>query len=270
MTNGPNSETVADNPLFDSIGVSYAKTRSADLRIVKRLSDLLGPANHGTLADIGAGTGNYSLALAERGWSVKAIEPSAVMRSQSKEHPAITWIDASAESLSLPSKSVDAVVCVLALHHLDSLTAAFSEMSRVVKNGPIVLFTFDPRASHPFWLADYFPGMFQSAYQTFQPLEDVKSMLAQATGRIVTDIAFALPPDLHDAFLAACWRRPELYLQPEVRAGMSPFVLADKEEVASGLERLGQDLTDGAWQRKYGEVLTWSNFDAGYRFIVAA
>ena len=114
------------DPLFDSIGSSYSKTRSADARIVKLLSDLLGSANHRTLADIGAGTGNYSLTLAEEGWSVKAIEPSAVMRSQSTPHPAITWIDASAESLSLPSKSVDAVVCVLALHHFHSLAAAFA------------------------------------------------------------------------------------------------------------------------------------------------
>lgn len=260
---------MTDNPIFDSIGGSYSKTRSADARIAELLSDLLGPANHGTLADIGAGAGNYSLALAERGWSVKAIEPSAIMRSQSKAHPAITWIDASAESLPLPSKSVDALACVLALHHLNSVAAAFAEMSRVVKNGPIVLFTFDPRASRPFWLADYFSGMFQSAYQIFQPLEDVKSMLAHATGRMVTDIAFPLPPNLHDIFLAACWRRPELYLQPEVRAGMSPFMLADKEEVDSGLKRLSQDLHDGAWQHKYGEVRTWSSFDAGYRFIVA-
>ena len=132
------------------------------------------------------------------------------------------------------------------------------------------LLGFDPCASHTFWLADYFPGMFQTAYQIFPPIENVKSMLAQATERTVTDIAFPLPPDLHDIFLAACWRRPEQYLQPEVRAGMSAFVLADKEEVDSGLDRLSKDLKHGAWQRKYGEVLTWSNFDAGYRFIVAA
>ena len=199
-----------------------------------------------------------------------AIEPSAVMRSQSKAHPAITWIDASAESLSLPSKSVDAAICMLALHHFRSMAVAFVGMSRVVKHGPIVLFTLDPRVSQHFWLADYFPGIFQTAYQIFPPIEDVKSMLAQATGRIVTDIAFPLPSDLHDAFLAAYWKKPELYLQPEVRAGMSGFVLADKAEVESGLERLSTELKDGAWQQKYGEVLTWNNLDAGYRFIVAS
>src|SRR5205823_12274089 len=138
-----------------------------------------------------------------------------------------------------------------------------------VKSGPIVLFTFDPRAGQLFWLAEYFPGIFQAGYQIFPPIEDVKSMLAGATGLKVTDLAFPLPPNLNDAFLAACWRRPELYLQPEVRAGMSGFMLANQDEVAEGLERLSKDLKDGAWQHKYGQVLTLESFDAGYRFIVA-
>ena len=90
-----------------------------------------------------------------------------------------------------------------------------------------------------------------------------------ATGLKVTDLAFPLPPNLNDAFLAACWRRPELYLQPEVRAGMSGFILANQDAVAEGLERLSKDLKDGAWQHKYGQVLTLESFDAGYRFIVA-
>jgi ubiquinone/menaquinone biosynthesis C-methylase UbiE len=261
---------VADSPLFDSIGKSYSKTRSADLRIVKVLSNLLGPANQRKIADIGAGTGNYSVALAEPGWSVVAVEPSAIMRSQSQPHPAITWIDATGESLSLPDRSVDAVICVLALHHFRSMSAAFAEMARVVKDGPIVLFTFDPRVGQSFWLAEYFPGIFQTGYEIFPPIEDVKSMLSMATGRTVADFAFPLPPDLSDAFLAACWKRPELYLQPEVRAGMSGFMLASKDEVASGLEHLTIDINDGTWQHKFGGVLNWESFDAGYRFVVAS
>ncbi len=270
MSDNRNSKFVADNPIFDSIGGSYSKTRSADPRIVKHISDFLGPANHRTIVDVGAGTGNYSVALAEQGWSVVAVEPSPVMRSQSKPHPRVTWLAASAESLSLPSGEVDALVCMLALHHFRSMAAAFAEMARVVKNGPIVLFTFDPRVGQPFWLAEYFPGMFQTGYHIFPPIEDVKSMLAQATGRMVTDLAFPLPPDLNDVFLAACWRKPELYLQPDIRAGMSAFMLAGKDEVASGLDRLSMDLKNGAWQHTYGQVLTWDSFDAGYRFITAA
>lgn len=255
--------------LFDSIGSSYSKTRAADPRILKVLSDLLGPANHRTVADIGAGTGNYSVALAGLGWSVIAVEPSRVMRGQSQPHGGVTWIDATAESLPLPAQSVDAVVCVLALHHFQNMPAAFSEMARVVKDGPIVLFTFDPRQEQPFWLGDYFPGIFQSGYQIFPPLEEVKAMLARATARAVRHVAFPLPPDLQDAFLAACWRSPHLYLDPEIRAGMSGFMLADKDELAAGLKRLSNDLADGTWKNKYGQVLAWESIDAGYRFIVA-
>ena len=142
------------------------------------------------------------------------------------------------------------------------MSAAFSEMAKVVRDGPIVLFTFDPRLGQPFWLSDYFPGIFQSGYHIFPPIEEVKSILAEATSRTVTDVAFRLPPDLKDAFLAACWRSPRLYLDPEIRAGMSGFMLADKDELAAGLERLSEDLTDGTWQHKYGQVLRWESFSA--------
>ena len=259
-----------NNPLFDSIGHSYSATRSADLRIVKALLDLLGAANGRTVVDIGAGTGNYSVALAEQGWSVVAIEPSAVMRSQSRNHDAIAWIDSTAESLSLPNQSVDAVICVLTLHHFQDMSVAFAEMARVIRNGPIILFTFDPRLGQPFWLADYFPEIFQAGYKIFPSINDVKSMLARATERMVTDLAFPLPPDLSDVFLAACWRRPHLYLDSQIRAGMSGFMLVNEAAIADGLERLSKDLEDGSWQQKYGEVLGWETFDAGYRFIVAS
>ena len=44
-----------------------------------RLLDL--PAD-ASIADIGAGTGNYANALAAAGYRVQAIEPSATMRAQ--------------------------------------------------------------------------------------------------------------------------------------------------------------------------------------------
>jgi ubiquinone/menaquinone biosynthesis C-methylase UbiE len=43
-----------------SFGTQYAKTRFADVRISERLLGLLGLSPGSVVADIGAGTGNYS------------------------------------------------------------------------------------------------------------------------------------------------------------------------------------------------------------------
>ena len=74
-----------------------------------------------TIADIGAGTGNYSNEVANRGYQVVAIEPSQIMQSQRQEHPNVSWVTAAAEQIPLPDNAVDGALIMLALHHFNDL-----------------------------------------------------------------------------------------------------------------------------------------------------
>jgi 16S rRNA A1518/A1519 N6-dimethyltransferase RsmA/KsgA/DIM1 with predicted DNA glycosylase/AP lyase activity len=67
---------------YDVIGESYNKNRTADARILKTIIDLLNLPPGKLIADIGAGTGNYTNALAGSGYRLLAIEPSQIMRKQ--------------------------------------------------------------------------------------------------------------------------------------------------------------------------------------------
>ena len=51
--------------LYDSIGQNYSQTRSSDPRIAATLLKILSVPHTSTIADIGAGTGSYALALAK-------------------------------------------------------------------------------------------------------------------------------------------------------------------------------------------------------------
>ena len=62
--------------IYDNIGDAYGQTRRADERIVQRIEDLLGLPGGSRILDVSAGSGNYSLALADRGFEVSALEPS--------------------------------------------------------------------------------------------------------------------------------------------------------------------------------------------------
>ncbi|HYE19021.1 MAG TPA: hypothetical protein VEA69_11285 [Tepidisphaeraceae bacterium] len=75
-----------------------------------------------------------------------------------------------------------------------------------------------------------------------------------------------MPRDCLDGFLGAYWARPEAYLDPAVRAGISSFARTD---TAPGLERLRADLASGAWHARHGRLLTADALDVGYRLIVA-
>ena len=131
-----------------------------------------------------------------------------------------------------------------------------------------MIFTFDPRLGERFWFEDYFPELWSEAHRSFPPLEDVASLVGEATGAGSVEVSdFRLPRDLRDKFAAAGWRRPWLYLDGEVRASISAFALAEQQVVEEGIQRLRRDLRSGAWHARYHPVLTLEDFDAGYRFL---
>jgi hypothetical protein len=160
------------------------------------------------------------------------------------------------ENLPVAAQSVDAVVCVSALHHLIDREQAFAEMSRVVGDGPLVVFTRDPRVAEPCWLEEYFPEVWAESYAAYPATERVSAELRRATGRMAKVDLFELPGSLSDYFAAAGWSRPELYLDEQVRAGMSPFVRTAPEFVKAGVERLRADLSSGLWDKRYGSRQT--------------
>ena len=82
-------------------------------------------------------------------------------------------------------------------------------------------------------------------------------------------IPVALPRDCTDGFLSAFWARPEAYLDPRVRANMSPFAGAREDAVASGLNHLEGELRNGSWDRLYGQLRDLEQFDVGHRILRA-
>jgi ubiquinone/menaquinone biosynthesis C-methylase UbiE len=249
--------------IYDHIGERYTRTRAADPRIVEGLIEALGVPAPAKLLDVGGGTGNYAMALVERGFLITVVEPSATMREQAKAHPSISWVAARAEELPLGRTSHEGAIIVLAVHHFADVERALAEVARVCGRGPVVLFSYDPEQAPEFWLFHYFPSFLTQAREMFPTL----ATLQQLSPRPMTVRRFPLPRDLEDRFAAAGWCRPEAYLDDEFRNGISSFRLGDEEEVATGLEALGRDLASGEWDVRFGGVRTKRNYDAGYMFV---
>ena len=75
--------------------------------------------------------------------------------------------------------------------------------------------------------------------------------------------------DCTDGFMGAFWRRPESYLDPSVRAGISTFPRLDQSVVRAGLEVLLQELQSGRWAERNRNLLDLEELDLGYRLVVA-
>jgi ubiquinone/menaquinone biosynthesis C-methylase UbiE len=254
------------NPLYDTIGKSYITNRQADNRITDNIIDLLNLPGGSLIADIGAGTGNYSNTLADRGYHVIAIEPSPVMRDQSSLHPGVNWISGTAESVPLQDKSVDGVMIILALHHFQSIHETAAELHRICPRGPVAILTYDPRLGRGFWFNEYFPEIYKREFNLFPPHEEVTILLAGDTWKPeIRD--FPLPHDLSDKNMHSGWNRPEIYLDEQMRSNTSGFARAPESEVEKGLSLLKEDLQSGTWDAKYGRLRDQKALHTGFVFI---
>ena len=100
----------------------------------------LRPSQGMTLVDIGAGTGAFAAAFSD--WfalRVLAVEPSAAMRDQIPQSPAIQVFEGNASALPLPDESADAAWLSLVIHHIPDLAVAAEEIRRVLRAGAPVL-----------------------------------------------------------------------------------------------------------------------------------
>ncbi len=253
--------------LYDQIGRNYTQTRKSDPRIAAKLLEILSLSQATTIADIGAGTGSYANIIADRGYRVLAIEPSEMMRNQAINHRSIEWIDGVAEQISLPDRSADAAIVMLAFHHFQDYRQALKEIHRIIGDGAIILFTYDPELISSFWLVNYFPSFMIDVQSTFLPVPKLISEIESISNSTVNISPFPLPNDLSDSFAAVGWAKPELYLDSNIRNGISSFAKMTATELDRGLTSLRDDLKTKAWDRQYGHLRQQQEYDAGYRFI---
>lgn len=255
--------------IYNKIGKTYNNTRHADKRITDILIRLISYPAGSIVADIGAGTGNYSYELAKKNYSVIAVEPSETMINQGRSHENLKWIKASAENIPLESNSVDAVICTLAVHHFKSVESFISESKRILKSdGNLVIFTFDPNLlSDNDWLKYYFIDLHNNAMDSVLRQNVMVDLLESEfkNKSFITD--FSLPSNLTDSFFRSAWKYPEKYLDSEFRNGISAFKLADEDIVNNALSKLQKDLQSGAWDKKYNYVRALEYFNADYYYI---
>jgi SAM-dependent methyltransferase len=243
--------------VYDRIGVTYAETRRPDARIDAAIRRALGGAR--SVVNVGAGSGSY-----EPPETVLAVEPSAVMIAQRPAGLAPA-VQTTAEAIPLEDGAVDAALAVLTIHHWPDLARGFAEMRRVARR--VVVLTWDPDLARAFWLSrEYLPDeAVEWDVARCPSLESVRRLI----GADATVTPVPVPHDCTDGFFGAFWRRPEAYLDPVVRAGISNLAHFG-DALAPAFERLAADLESGEWSRRHADLLELAELDLGYRIVAGS
>jgi len=242
--------------LYDTIGAAYTVTRRTDPRIAARIWGALGDAR--TVLNVGAGTGSYE----PPGRDVIAAEPSALMRAQ-RPVSAAPCVGAVAERLPFEDASFDAAMAVSTVHHWQDPVAGLREMRRVARR--VVVFTFDREAVgfRSFWLTrDYLPEILDIVAGHPSLTE-----LARAIGGRIEPVL--IPWDCSDGFYEAHWRRPEAYLDEDVRRGVSAWARVGPEVEERAVRSLRDDLASGRWAERNRDLVSLEAADLGLRLLVA-
>ena len=238
---------------YEAFGAGYASTRQTEPRIARHLWRALRGAR--TVVNIGAGSGSYEPEDIE----VIAVEPSRTMASQRPAGRAA--LIAPAEELPLEDSSVDAAMAVITIHHWTDQARGIAEMRRVAR-GPVVVLTLDPNNMEDAWTREYWPGLLETDRE-FPAPETIAGWMGGA--RIET---VPVPHDCVDLYIETLRGRPELLLDPGVRANCSGFARMDDRLEAEGVARLAADLESGEWDRAHASARAAAEFDGGLRLIV--
>ncbi|MDP8930797.1 MAG: methyltransferase domain-containing protein [Actinomycetota bacterium] len=247
--------------LYESIGRGYTATRGADPRIAEAIWKALGEAR--SVLNVGAGAGSYE----PRDRQVLAVEPSAVMIAQ-RPADAAPVVRAIAEALPLADASMDAAMAVLSDHHWHDRRRALRELRRVARHR-VVLFNADPAQAERFWLTrEYLPGFLRLIPERYREPGAWARDFVEELGPVQLQ-PLLIPHDCDDGFYGAFWRRPDAYLNPRVRAGISVFVGLPEPEVTQAMNRLRDDLASGVWHKRHRDLLDLDACDLGYYLVIA-
>ena len=254
---------------YDHIGIDYNATRKADPFLAQKLVEHLQPKKNGNYLDIGCGTGNYTVALNQKGYAFVGIDPSTTMLEQAKlQNSTVAWKLGAAEHTGLPSHSLEGIIAFLTIHHWTVLEKGFAELYRVLRpNSKLAVFTATPKQMQGYWLCHYFPKMMADSIAQMPSLQTVeKAMRNSGLSNLKTD-AYFIHKELEDKFLYCGKHHPELYFDPKIQQGISSFsALANKEEVKHGLSQLREDSNSG----KINEIIkSYENELGDYMFILS-
>lgn len=241
----PSEKFTAD--IYTETSAFYDTHRKADPQLTEKIYQILRTSS--STLDIACGSGNYTIALSQKGLPIEGLDISPEMLALAKaKAPHLNWKEGSMESLPYQENQFDAVLSTFALHYVrQSLVETFTEMKRVLTpGGKVLLYAVALEQCLQYWGGEYFPFARELGYKVLVEKSELEQALTKAGFRNIKMDPFYVSESTQDLFFYACKYRPHLYLDPIVRKCMTPMQYPEYvEEIEKGCALLQKDIESG-------------------------
>ncbi|MGH9096509.1 MAG: class I SAM-dependent methyltransferase [Acidimicrobiales bacterium] len=208
------------------------------------------PSGPGPVLDLGAGTGRFSVPLAEGlETTVVGLEPAGGMRAEAVTKAAssgVALVAGTAEALPFRDRTFRGVWASQVIHHLPDLDACARELRRVlVDGGRLLVRGLYVDVSTRWCLGRYFPEAVAITEERFPSIAAIRQGLASAGfEELAHDQIDQVVAETTDAF----------YRRTALRAD-SALALMPDVEFEAGLSRLGAEIEQGSLRGPVSESL---------------
>lgn len=227
---------------FNAWANTYDDTRGASPSVLAPLLDALGPLAGRALLDVGGGTGNFALPLADAGFAVTLTDlaPAMVSRARAKIPRALV---ADAQRLPFADRSFDCAISVNVLRHIPSRADALREALRVLRDGPFVIKVSTAETLRGEWLHEYIPRIIehQPAYQSEAGI--VRELRAAGFARV--GVRRFVYEDVIDGSFQALKHDPRTFLDDRIVMNTAVFKRIPRDEVDAGIAAIRGDIASG-------------------------
>ncbi len=169
---------------YDTVAGAYARFRRLNPRTLERLVQLGRLDQRSRVLEVGSGSGNYIMAIAELvGCECHGLEQSEGMLAKAKEQSgAVAWVLGDAQALPFPGEAFDFLFCVDVIHHISEPGRFLSEASRVLQVGGCLCIATDSewtiRNRNP--LTVYFPETVEKELKRYLPIGRLKDLIMES------------------------------------------------------------------------------------------